>query len=208
MMTPHVPLTRDLVLIGGGHTHALVLRRWGMKPLAGARLTLVNPRPTAPYTGMLPGHVAGHYPREALEIDLVRLARHAGARLILGRAEAIDRGARRIAVPGRPGVAYDLASLDIGVTSSMPDLPGFAEHAVAAKPLDRLAEAWARFVADPPERPRIAVIGAGVAGVELALAMAWRLRRRAPGITVIDGTRWSSSGGSSPWKTSAESPRP
>ena len=75
-----VPLTRDLVLIGGGHAHALVLRRWGMAPLAGARVTLINPAPTAPYTGMLPGHIAGHYDRDALEIDLVRLARFAGAR--------------------------------------------------------------------------------------------------------------------------------
>jgi selenide, water dikinase len=47
---------------------------------------------------MLPGHIAGHYPRDALEIDLVRLARFAGARLVLGRASAIDRAARTITV--------------------------------------------------------------------------------------------------------------
>ncbi|MEM9031916.1 MAG: bifunctional NADH dehydrogenase FAD-containing subunit/selenide, water dikinase SelD, partial [Pseudomonadota bacterium] len=70
-----IPLTRDLVLIGGGHAHALVLKRWGMNPVPGARLTLINPAPTAPYTGMLPGFVAGHYTRASLEIDLVRLAR-------------------------------------------------------------------------------------------------------------------------------------
>ena len=79
-MQPVIPQTRDLVLIGGGHTHALVLRRWGMKPLPGVRLTVINPHPTAPYSGMLPGHIAGHYDRAALEIDLVQLARHAGAR--------------------------------------------------------------------------------------------------------------------------------
>ena len=78
-----VPLTRDLVLVGGGHAHALVLKAWGMDPLPGARLTVINPGPTAPYTGMLPGHVAGHYGRDELEIDLVRLCHHAGARLIL-----------------------------------------------------------------------------------------------------------------------------
>lgn len=58
-----LPLTHDLVMIGGGHTHALVLRKWGMSPLPGARLTVIHPGPTAPYSGMLPGHVAGHYSR-------------------------------------------------------------------------------------------------------------------------------------------------
>ncbi|MFZ1348219.1 MAG: bifunctional NADH dehydrogenase FAD-containing subunit/selenide, water dikinase SelD, partial [Tabrizicola sp.] len=82
-MIPAYPQIRDLVLIGGGHAHALVLRMWGMNPLAGTRITVINPDPVAPYTGMLPGLIAGHYRREELMIDLVRLARFAGARVIL-----------------------------------------------------------------------------------------------------------------------------
>ncbi|MGI1663513.1 selenide, water dikinase SelD [Palleronia sp. KMU-117] len=172
-----LPLTRELVLIGGGHTHALVLRRWGMTPLPGGRLTVINPDPTAPYTGMLPGHVAGHYPREALEIDLVRLTRFAGARLILGRVDAIDREARRVHVTGRGWIGYDIASLDIGITSDLPDLPGFAAHAIAAKPLGPFADAWAVFrEGDGPAE--IAVIGGGVGGLELAMAMAHALGAR------------------------------
>jgi selenide,water dikinase len=72
-MHPQIPLTRDIVFIGGGHAHALVLRSWGMNPVPGVRLTLISPDPTAAYSGMLPGHIAGRYPREALQIDLVRL---------------------------------------------------------------------------------------------------------------------------------------
>jgi selenide,water dikinase len=181
------PLVKELVLLGGGHTHALVLRRWGMRPVPGVRLTLINPGPTAPYTGMLPGHVAGHYAREALDIDLVRLARFAGARLILGAADAIDPVARRVRVPGRAPIAYDLLSVDIGITSDMADLPGFAEHAIAAKPLSPFADRWSGYCAgDGPAR--IAVIGGGIAGVELALACAHRMRRlgRAADVSVID----------------------
>lgn len=176
-MERQIPLTRDLVLIGGGHAHALVLRMWGMKPLPGVRLTLISPGPTAAYSGMLPGHVAGHYPREALEIDLVRLARHAGARLILDRATGIDRAARTVSIEGRPPVAYDLAAIDIGITSAMPDLPGFAEHAVPAKPLDAFADRWQAFVA--AGGGPVTVIGGGIAGVELALAATHRLRQGA-----------------------------
>ncbi len=189
MLTP-VPLTRDLVLVGGGHAHALVLRKWGMDPLPGARLTLINPGPTAPYTGMLPGHIAGHYDRDTLEIDLMRLARFAGARLILGAATDIDREARLIHVEGRPPVAYDIASIDIGITARM-DIPGFADHAVGAKPLDGYAQAWRDFlgaVTEGAKPPRVAVIGGGVAGCELAMAMAFALRSRGatPQVTVIE----------------------
>ena len=178
-MQNDIPLTQDVVLIGGGHTHALVLRKWGMRPLPGVRLTLINPGPTAPYTGMLPGHIAGHYDRDELEIDLVRLARFAGARLLLGRATGIDPKARQITVEGHGVVDYDIASIDIGINSDLPDLPGFSDHAIAAKPLDRYAARWQQFLDEAQvagQAGPVAVIGGGVAGVELALAMAHRLR--------------------------------
>ncbi len=191
MPTASLPLTRDLVLIGGGHAHALVLRMWGMRPVAGVRLTLVSPAPAAAYSGMLPGFVAGHYTRAALDIDLVRLARHAGARLVLARATGIDRQARRVIVEGRAPIAFDIASIDIGISSQMPDLPGFADHAVPAKPLDAFADRWETFVASCGRggaAASVAVIGAGVAGVELALAARHRLGDRAVVTLVEAGT--------------------
>ena len=170
----HYPFTRDLVLVGGGHTHALVLRRWGMNPLPGVRLTVIDPSPTVAYSGMLPGFVAGHYDRDALSIDLVRLARFASARLILGPATGLDLAARRITVPDRPPVAFDVASIDIGITSAMPDIPGFADQAVPVKPLGPFAAAWTDLLARD-DGPTVAVIGGGVAGAEIAMAMAYRL---------------------------------
>ena len=175
-MTPDWPLSRDLVLIGGGHTHALVLRKWGMNPLPGARLTLINPGPSGPYTGMLPGHIAGHYSREALDIDLVRLARFAGARIILDAATGLDLQTRHVHLKGRPSVRYDIASIDIGVTADLPGVEGFFEHAHSIKPLGPFARAWEAFLASPPPEAACVLIGGGVAGVETALAMAHRLR--------------------------------
>lgn len=178
MQMPH-PLTRDLVLIGGGHTHALVLRKWAMDPLAGVRVTVINPAPTAPYTGMLPGHIAGHYGRDDLDIDLVRLARAAGARLILDRAVSLDAQAKQVRLGSGRVLDYDVAALDIGITAEMPVIAGFADHAVAAKPLDVYAARWRGFLAEVAagnRQPHVAVIGAGVAGVELAMAMAHALR--------------------------------
>lgn len=190
-MQPQIPLTRDLVLIGGGHAHALAARMWGMKPVPGVRLTLINPGPTAPYSGMLPGHIAGHYTRDDLDIDLVKLARFAGARLILGAAEHIDPVGKNIRLNGGRRVAYDVASIDVGIHAEMPGIEGFADHGLGAKPLDRYASGWADFVerAKAGEvAPEVAVIGGGVAGCELAMAMSHRLRAAGltPSVTLIE----------------------
>ncbi|MGZ9812605.1 selenide, water dikinase SelD [Pseudoroseicyclus sp. H15] len=179
------PLTRDLVLIGGGHAHALVLRRWAMRPLTGARLTLIDPGPVTAYSGMLPGLVAGHYRPEQMQIDLVRLARAAGARLVIGTVTGIDRARGEVQVPGRPPVGYDVASLDIGITSAMPDLPGFADHAVPAKPLGAFAARWSAFVEGARDAD-VTMIGGGIAGVELALAMAHALRGRGCRVRLVE----------------------
>ena len=183
---PDYPVVKDLVLIGGGHAHALVLRMWAMTPLPGVRVTLINPDAAAPYTGMLPGLIAGHYRRDAMMIDLVRLARFAGARFILDKVTGIDRDGQQVFLAGRAPLSYDVASLDIGITSDLPDLPGYAAHGVAAKPLRAYADQWDAFVAQGLSRPQILVIGGGVGGVELALASAYRLAGAGALITVLE----------------------
>ena len=174
-MQADIPIIKDVVLVGGGHAHALVALMWAMNPLPGVRLTIINPDPAAPYTGMLPGLIAGHYARDEIMIDLVRLARHANARLILDRVIGFDRPAKQLILAGRAPISYDLCSVDIGIASDLPNLPGYVENAVAAKPLGNYAEQWQAFVARNLPSPQIVVVGAGVGGVELALASKHRL---------------------------------
>lgn len=71
---------KKLVLLGGCHAHVEVLRRIGLRPMAGVELTLVSPDRHTPYSGMLPGLVAGHYRFDECHIDLEPLASYAGAR--------------------------------------------------------------------------------------------------------------------------------
>lgn len=180
-MQAQLPIVQDIVLVGGGHTHALVALMWAMDPLPGVRLTLVSPGPVAPYTGMLPGLVAGHYRREEIMIDLIALARLAGARIILDRAVGLDLSARQVLLKDRGRLGFDLCSLDIGITSDLPEVPGFIEHGLAAKPLSAFAERWEAFATAPRRDPaRVVVIGGGVGGVELALAAHHRLGTAGP----------------------------
>ena len=159
-----------------------------MNPLPGVRLTLINPDPVAPYTGMLPGHIAGHYARAEMMIDLVRLCRFANARLIIGHATGIDTATKRIHLNNRPDIAYDVASIDTGITSDLPTIPGFKDHAFAAKPLGTYAKAWENFLCNPPQNPKVVIIGAGIGGAELAMASLHRLRSIGtnPHVTLID----------------------
>ena len=172
-------ITTDIVLLGGGHSHVFVLKMFGMSPVPGVRLTLVAKELAVPYSGMLPGFVAGHYSLDDCQIDLVRLARFAGARLIHGSANGIDRIQKRVAIENRPSIRYDLLSIDVGITPLINDIEGAAQHAISVKPVSIFAPKWqaleARAMASDGPR-RIVVVGGGAAGVELILASRHRFR--------------------------------
>lgn len=181
-MTPRAgPITTDVVLVGGGHAHVHVLRAFGMRPEPGVRVTLVAQELATPYSGMLPGVVAGLYRPDEMTIDLARLARATGTRLIHAAATGLDRANRLVLLEGRPPVAYDLVSFDIGVAPRLDGIAG-VERAVAVKPIATFLERFEAFraAALTPSGPRnVVVAGAGAAGVELVLSIAARLRRDA-----------------------------
>ncbi len=172
------PRPKDLVLVGGGHAHVAVLKLFAMKPLAGARITLVAREALTPYSGMLPGYIAGHYTLEDCHIDLRPLARLAGAELVHDSAIGLDLGARRVIRAAGPPVDYDVLSIDIGSAPGTDPVPGAAEHAIPVKPIGRFVERFHRLaerIADHGGRLRIAVIGAGAGGTELTLSIQHRL---------------------------------
>ncbi|WFM71955.1 selenide, water dikinase SelD [Halomonas sp. CKK8] len=177
---PGLPALRDIVLVGGGHTHVGVLKRFAMKPEPGVRLTLICRDTHTPYSGMLPGYVAGHYGYDDVHIDLRRLAEYAGARFFADEAVGIDHDARRVLCRSRPPVPYDWLSINIGSTPRVDALGGAAGHAVPVKPIHQFNDRWQtllRRIEAHPGRTRVAVVGGGAGGVELLLAMQYRLGR-------------------------------
>ncbi|HXK21339.1 MAG TPA: selenide, water dikinase SelD [Myxococcota bacterium] len=169
----------ELVLVGGGHAHVQVLRRLAMAPMPGTRVTVVLDRPDAIYSGMVPGFAAGQYLAPELEIDVVPLARRAGAAVVLAAAARVDADAHRIELAGRPPLHYDIASLDVGASLRGLDLPGVREHAVATRPIrdfvDRL-DTRLETRSRAGQTARVVVVGGGAAGVELTFCLDARLR--------------------------------
>ena len=179
MQLPDQPVLRDIVLVGGGHSHVGVLKHFGMHPLPGVRLTLICRDTHTPYSGMLPGYIAGHYSYDEVHIDLSRLAQFAGARFFRDEAVGLDLGAGRVRCRDRPPVPYDRLSINIGSTPQMSHVAGAAEHAVPVKPINGFDARWRSLlerVRNHAGATRIAVVGGGAGGVELTLAMQYRLR--------------------------------
>jgi len=177
-----VSIERDLVFIGGGHTHALVIKQFGMKPIAGVRITLISEQTLTPYSGMLPGFVAGHYSYLDAHIDLNRLCQWANVRFIRGTVTGIDANANTIYTSLADNsesleVLYDHLSIDVGSTPDL-SVPGAREHAVGVKPVSHFGEIWNKLLHASTETVsgEWGVVGAGAGGVELVLGMAQRLK--------------------------------
>ena len=141
------PVVKDVLLVGAGHSHVTVLRMFGMKPIPGVRFTLISREVHTPYSGMLPGLIAGHYDPDDAHIDTGPLARFAGARLYQDEVVALDLAARRVVCRGRPPVPYDLLSFNIGSTPNTADVPGAGEHAIPVKPIDGFLSRFEALVA-------------------------------------------------------------
>ncbi len=180
-MQARVPVTTDLVLLGAGHAHVEVLRRFAMRPEPGVRLTLIGREPETPYTGMLPGLIRGDYHFEQTHIDLAPLAAAAGARLVLAEAIGIDLEGRQVAVAGRPPVPFDLLSIDVGGEPAMP-----AEAGLPVKPIGRFLMQLEALEGSLQKGARLAVIGGGAGGTELALALARRYGTQVRIVLVCD----------------------
>lgn len=172
-----------------------------MEPPPDARLLVVLDRPVAVYSGMVPGFVAGDYDRHELEIDVLPLARRAGAGVLLAAATDLDPVRRELALEGRPPIRFDVASLDVGSTVRGLDLPGVAEHALTTRPIVHFIAELERRLAmlDGLGRPpRLAIVGGGAAGIELAFTLDARLRARGPAPKIellsADDTIWPGTG--------------
>src|SRR6516165_5755781 len=127
--------SRDLVLIGAGHTNLHVVRMWRMRPIPDVQLTLVSPFSRATYSGMLPGTLAGLYQPDDMEIDLYRFSESCGARLIVDEVVGLNPDSREVLFADRPALRFDVASIGIGSVPGQRELWQGKPGVLSIKPM-------------------------------------------------------------------------
>ncbi|MBL4712615.1 MAG: selenide, water dikinase SelD, partial [Gammaproteobacteria bacterium] len=177
--TDDVPVLKDLVLIGGGHSHLSVLKYFAMHPVPGLRLTLITRDLHTPYSGMLPGYIAGHYSYDEAHIDLRPLAQFTKARIYHAEVHNIDLANNQIICKDRPPITYDVVSINIGSKPGTLHIPGAEQFTLPVKPIDRFLTQWddlIEIITHTTEKNfHLAIVGGGAGGVEMALATQFRL---------------------------------
>lgn len=172
-----------VVLFGGGHVHALALLEWSARPLPGVTLTLISRDRVSPYSGMLPGLIAGLYSHDDIHIDLEKLAGRAGARFIVDDILAIDATARTVTTRNAH-YGFDIASINVGSLPERRHVAGMTVHDLAPKPLAPFLSQLGEIAASRTPLS-LAIVGAGPAGFELALALSQRLGAQLESLTLL-----------------------
>jgi selenide,water dikinase len=172
------PIVSDLVLLGGGHANIQVLKMLAMKPIGGLRITLISDQIHSPYSGMIPGYLAGYYSYEECHFDLRRICEELGQRFIKAKIIGIDPQRKKIQLENRAEVSYDCASINVGIEPQSIENASVAAalKLIPLKPISRFIAHWERLIADlnaykGSEPLKIAVVGAGASGVEISIIL-------------------------------------
>lgn len=173
---------KELLLIGGGHSHVEVIRQFASRPVAGVRITLISPSTHTPYSGMLPGLIAGHYTFRQCHIDLPALAQSAGCRYVAAAVNGVHADAGLAFCDNGETLTYDAASIDIGSTPATLGIEGATRHGLKVKPTEQFLREWGTVLdrasqGTLPQGFRIVAVGGGAAGVEVLLSVQHRLSR-------------------------------
>ena len=174
-------ITQDVVLIGGGHSHAIVLKQFGINPIPGIRLTLITDVYHTPYSGMLPGYIAGLYEFDDCHIDLRPLAQFAQGRMIHDQVIGLNFNQNQVLCANHPPISFDFLSINIGSTPNRLTVAGANQYAIPVKPISKFLQYWhqvkQKVIQFPQQKHRLAIVGGGAGGVELTLSIQAHLQR-------------------------------
>ena len=180
-------LVTKILLLGGGHSHAIALDYLAHHPIPGVQLQIIHPGTHALYSGMIPGHLSRHYSRDACQIDVQQLARRSGAILTQTEAIALDLDQQQVICASGESIGFDLLSINTGSVPLLPPGVILGDRIFSMKPLAQFLDQWQRFESHIQSgggfhsgqvSPSIAIVGAGLGGIEVALNLNERWTER------------------------------
>jgi selenide,water dikinase len=176
---------KTLIMIGAGHSNLVAIGELLPRASKTFRVILVSDVSLAPYSGMLPGFLAGFYKEEEILFDLEKLRNHYGFELIIDAAVEVNSAQNCIRLSSGSVLTYDCLSINTGIwpTPLLTDKES-EERIIYAKPLSHLIPKCKQFL-NTKARLQIAVVGAGSAGIEVASALAIRVKGK---VTLFSNT--------------------
>ena len=161
-------IEKDLVLIGGGHSHLNVLKSFSMNKIDGLRITLISDVYETPYSGMLPGFIENDYSLEDIQIDLYKICFHGNFRFINCKVNNIDGNKNLIYFKDRPPLSFDYLSINIGINNDTKKIKNAEKFALRLKPISKINY---NEITNNLKGKKLGIIGSGPAGVEISLAL-------------------------------------
>ncbi len=171
---------KKLVLVGASPTHLQVIAAFKAAPRADTDVILVTPLDQAVHSALLSGMVAGQYGPAQCTASLHGLIHGSSIKIVRAHCTGIDTATRHVKLADGHSVHYDVLSLDarpvIDREAIDVHVPGAKQHAMFTQPPEQFAKLWPQVLAHAAQKAlHISVIGAGVQGVELAMALQHRL---------------------------------
>ena len=172
-------IEEDLVLLGAGHANIEVLRKLGMNPQKGLRVTIISNKYLSTYSGMVPSYIEGNYNWNEINTDLAQLCNNYSHRLIISSITKVDTLKKLVYLKNRPPICYDLLSINLGIQSDKSKIIGSGKFALQLKPISEIKKTTDKILTFNKSNPKnnVILIGAGAAGVEVALALSSRFKK-------------------------------
>jgi demethylphylloquinone reductase len=165
----------------GGLYTALRLNQLAWEPGQQPEITLIDRQPNFVFTPLLYELITGEMQGWEIAPPFAELLKGTDIRFIQGSVDWIDKNQKSVTLEDKTEIEYDRLVLALGCETPSESVPGVTEHAIPFRSLQdayKLDQKLRVFEASSAERIRIAIVGAGYSGVEVACKLADRLKER------------------------------
>ena len=173
-----------LVLIGGGHTNVLLIKKWLMSPklMPEIPVSIISRDSHLVYSSMFPSVIAKSISLEESLIDIKSLAKNAKLSFIEEEVKDIDFNLKKILLSNRPPVNYSKLVLNYGSQTRIPrqfETLVKNRNAFPIKPFLRAYDLIQKEdIFDSVKELPFVIVGSGLAAIEVSYALRKRWRGR------------------------------